>query len=419
MPPTSLFLQTINYEKLRELGVDHRLLTLLWLYRSGRKNAAKSLFTNQAHFEVFKHLKNKPSAIYLTDKYLILTFTNRVKVRHRSIREGKSYYVIGINSDNKLFINKMERFYDPEALPINGLVYFSNNQEVYRHLGYEYDLETDSDKTIPKPEHANDFLEHYRVQGDLVFAVVVRENNFEATYLNAIKANIDLQLERALANFILRKIQNALAEVGISSHLADNELIIPAIPVARRWDIGEDLRQTLQNVIEKTVDLTAAGFSISNAQHDIAIMVNRGRGLFGVPYLPLEVTVSFSPAFLNEVADQIVKSLDIQIKERSITFGRHKITYMGFPNRFNFVYEFPYVEEGNEKFKVLFEVRMREIFAAEGKIRIEHVEHGLVEYTIAKPIEIIVENTEIDRFFEGRLNYHTLKLFRKKPLPVN
>jgi hypothetical protein len=185
--------------------------------------------------------------------------------------------------------------------------------------------------------------------------------------------------------------------------------------------------ETLANIILKTTDLSdisnkiavARDFPTRNPDLDIEITVAEGRWEFGSPYIPLEVTIWFNPDFRDAIADQILRSLKIEAKERSVTFGRHKITYIGYPTRFNFIYEFPYLDENNDRFKTLLEVDVRELFVTEGEIKIDHVEHAVMKYTVAKPIEIGVENTHINRFFDARLNYYTFKLLQKKQLPLN
>jgi hypothetical protein len=330
-----------------------------------------------------------------------------------------------------LFINKLNVvdfavFCERSEILSDG-VYYIPDSCVYHALGYHYDAESQPNKTLPASDHEDGKRKRYRVQGDLVFEIAIHGDYIKANYLRRVGEILEQQIRAVLSNLILIRMQSGLAEVGITSEIHGNVLRILAIPTAKRWSISDQFIETLVQLICKTTkmsDITSkAVFVRSFLDVDQSIPLNvvmqRGDFIYGAPYQPIEVHVWFSQDFINSITYQITTNLNVEAKERTVIHGRHKITYVGYPTRFNFVYEFPFENENGERLKTLFEVRMDELFITEGELKIEHVEHGLTKYTITQPIEIWLENTDIDRFFDARLNYYTFKLLQKKQLPVN
>jgi hypothetical protein len=83
---------------LDKIGLKAPLAKVLYCYLRRRKNETIALFTNQVHYAIFKTLSNKPLTIYVSGNYVVLEFAGESR---------NHYYVLGINTDGKVFINKI------------------------------------------------------------------------------------------------------------------------------------------------------------------------------------------------------------------------------------------------------------------------------------------------------------------------
>jgi hypothetical protein len=417
MSSNTYFFDSINYEELHNKGVDNRLITLLWYYKTKKKNMAKELFTNKIQFQVFKHLRNKPSRIFISNRYLVLEFTY-VSSKGYSY---KNYYVIGVNSDNKLFINKMEDFEPNFSDTIDKLVIPIPDKLVMDNLEFNYDLEISEDKSLPYRDHQMDSSRAYRVQGDLVFYVDIYSSDFKLVYLNSIANNISDQIEALINNIVLRRIQNTLSEFGISSEINRNIVRIWCLPSKYRYSLVSEYQLILREIIKNAIDLSDISNNItydpSNWEADIRIVINEGSGWFGSPYKPFDVVIFFRDRFIDHWAKEVTKNITVEPKELTVNHGRHKITYVGYPSRFNIVHEFPFKDGNGDNVKALFEVNMNDLFMVSSKLKIEHIEHGVMEYNVIYPIRVTLDNTRIDRWFDSRLNYYAIKLLKARFIP--
>jgi hypothetical protein len=341
--------------------------------------------------------------------------------------KSNTYYVIGINSDGKLFINKINT-HIPGKLWIGELklkngrtcgLYTARDDDVYIALGYVMDLENSKDKTIPQIDMDGKTIRSYRVQGDLVLMISSYEDVYN-DYIGFIKHSIYDQIERILKRTILLRISNILNSYNIATAIGNDRIAIEAIP--RYLDdyeikaILNKLRDTLYS--ELYVSDIAPTLQIENIYRDwnnkysgtdIYITLTIGRGSFGSPYKPIVISIEISEQIVRKFIDHALKDLELKVDRRVIYHGRHKITYNGYPSQMTLATQLPLLNLDGVENTYVINVNIDRIYLNEGELRIDHVEHGSYTYKIAKPLLVRFESTNVDRLNDNRLSYYALK----------
>jgi hypothetical protein len=424
-------MREMSYEILDEWNVDRVfedmrmrpiLKNFLVEYLRGEKKATINLFTNVIHYNAVKSLQNVPECIYVTQNYAILEF------RHIGrYTEGRHYYLIGVNSDGKLFVNKLRSFRGAATKTLAYYVkrigrdaettfpiYLTKDEYIYESLGYQVDLETLEIKLIPIQDPADSRIA-YRVQGDLVFHIGSEDEFFET-----LSRVITDRVEEILRRIILERIQNVLADFGISSRIERRfrrEIIIfRGIPRDLSWSETQYYLNKIFGIIKKKLDhkdiadnITQANeFEINHENDEIGIDILTDRAGFQERFEPVIINVFFSHKVLQKFVNNIMKNLKLEPQEHIINVGRHLVRYYGYPSRFTLNVKLPRDVNGNEDY--LIPINLDLIHAMKGKIYLFHNEHGGEEITVKENVTILITHTEIDEDFENRLNYIALKL---------
>jgi hypothetical protein len=375
---------------------------------------------------MFKHIPLKPNSIMVSENYVILEFKRTIKRRWDSY-DSYTYYLIGINSDGKLFINKLVN--ESISYRVIGELNLKNGWKtelrlthdtaIHILLGYLIDMENSTDKTIPQHTITGETFGSYRLQGDLVLAISSDENVYNY-YIGFIKRSIYDQIERILKRTILLRISNILNSYNIITTIGNNNLAIEAIP---RYLDDHEIKAILNNLRdilykELYVSDIAPTLQIENIYRewnnkysgtDIYITLTIGRGSYGNPYKPIVISVEISEPIVGKFTDHVLKDLELKCDRRVIYHGRHKISYKGYPSQMTIATQLPLLNlDGVENTHVL-NINIDRIYLDEGELRIDHVEHGSYTYKIAKPLLVRFQSTIVDPLNDNRLSYYALK----------
>jgi hypothetical protein len=405
---------------------NEKIIEVLREIVNGKRNRLERKFTNKCHYEMFKHIPLTPTRIIVSENYMILEYERTIMRRWDSYKHS-TYYVIGINSDGKLFINKLDtgipyRVWTGRLNMKNGKnveLYTTNDHAVHHILGYQADLENMMDKTIPQYNENGEICQSYRIQGDLCL-IIDTDRDVYNYYLGWIKHSTYDQIERILKRTILLRISNILNSYNIVTAIGNDRIAIEAIP--RYLDDYE-----IKGILNKIRDILYSELYISdiaptlqieniyrdwNSKYsgtDIYITLTMGRGSYGEPYKPIVISVDISEQTVRKFVDHVLKDLELKSDRRVIYHGRHKITYNGYPSQMTLATQLPLLNlDGVENTHVL-NINIDRVYLDEGELRIDHVEHGSYTYKIAKPLLVRFQSTIVDPLNDNRLSYYALK----------
>jgi hypothetical protein len=409
----------------RKMGLNAKLANFVVRYFEIGKKALKKMFTNSIHYAIFSHLPNSPSAICFSDNYVIFVY---------QIGEGYGVYLFGINSDGKIFVNKLPnnviaenlsnmqkiaQLLAPNDKQIN--IHRLEDEDVYKMLGYQIDLEKMPEKVIPvyTKEEANSnktmpllrraYLD-YRVQGDLIMTIWDVND-----YHEGLRGEIRARIERILTNIALERIFLALQDASIGASFGDNSLTITGISRdLSRVEINEMLEKLAEYILA-SVDFSDIGariyinvlddFSSRQDQETprLEIWIMQDRGIFGSRYIPIRIDVRPNMPLVAKYTDEVIKGLKLEKEWRIARMGRHLVRYYGYPNRFTISAR---LINDNE---YLIPIELRTHYISEGEIYFLHPEHNQIKVKVLEDVSARFRSTNVDQEFENRLNYYALK----------
>jgi hypothetical protein len=350
----------------------------------------------------------------LSRNYVVLEFKGETRYH---------YYVLGVNTDGKVFINKLRNFSGETSKLLYMFkresnveipIYLIDDVDVYRYMGFGHDIECSEDKTIPK-YHEGYMIDFYRIQGDIVFRI-----SEEITYFENIRMILADQVERILTRVILQRIQAILAELGISSEITlrfgREVLVFRGFP--RDMTI-EEIRYYMERIfallkrklnvndIANTVEFGNI-FDTDQRNDEIRVDFFDERAGFGERFEPTIIRTAISRRTIIKFVNQIMNELKLELEDRIIQRGRHLIRYRGFPSRFTILTKLPGANGVEEEYIIPIDLNI--IHVVKGKIYMYHPEHGNMEINVAENLTIEIGSIMVDDDFEERLNYYAIKL---------
>jgi hypothetical protein len=358
-------------------------------------------------------LPRYPYEIYVSRSYVGLGYRFRI-----GRNDGASLYLIGINSDGKLFINKLRQNYlgywekafeliidNNRRIPI----YVTEDDEVHLVLGYEVDLETSDEKSIPiymRDKKAT----RYRIQGDLVMEI-----SSGVDYYDGLRNVIGNRVERILNNIVAERIFMALQEAGFSATVVSGDIIIRCLSREMKYEDIKNAVDKITNYIMDAVDISDLGakfnpdirWNISGDEPMVGIWVREGRGAFGDRYTPVQITVFSNGLLIAKYVEEIMMNFKLDEDWHIARFGRHIVRYHGYPRRFTIMARLPKNMDGEDEYIIPVETPL--IYVDGGELYVYHPEHGDAKYNILESLAMRFGSTQIDHEFEDRLNYYALK----------
>ncbi|MEM1925408.1 MAG: hypothetical protein QXH44_10105 [Pyrobaculum sp.] len=329
-------------------------------------------FNSLADYLLFKRFLKKVDRVYEREEYIIAGITTSIPIREWNRTTEKRlldrYIIIGEDENGKIVCFYSDRYID------NGIAFWFD--EDVSHLG---DVEI---KDLG-------FERRYRVQGDIVL-VVSNVNDLTRGYLNSILRASALTIDSILMTEIYRRISDILADLGITSAIIDNHLVIEGCPRNIRLD-------KLMNYIYKNLILSDI-FKDYNVRLEsgygsdwyLRFSSNENNNVFTLVIWfdtmrrrerELHVRVNYSTMLSQDAAVMIffeniiqeTKLLDsveeIEIEER---LGRHIINIENaLPRRLSVDYEFPL---SRRRYNIL--LTSAEYLTSGTKIKLYHPQHG-------------------------------------------
>jgi len=409
-------------------GVDPRVWRAVVALLRGKRRSVRDLFTNELHYEAFKNVRFNVDALWLSRSYALVALAQTVKPRgpYSRPRTYSHYYVLGVNSDGRLFINKVEGRFPPEealdaplCLVCDGgrraLVYFVEDSDVYQVMGYDFDMEASPAKALPLSTGG------HRLQGDVVLTVNLTGEDAWSAYSNdmvfALRRDVEAVIEREVA----ARISLLLAEKGISSTLRGGELSIPA-PV-------EGGKEALEKVAKLIADeLYVEDVARRSVEADIYVDYERrvyfldretkaapllvrvrfsGQRPFGERFG--EITVRcYGDGAASWYAEEIWSQVRPRAEPRARLMGRHRVEYVAYPSVINLTWEAPFNTVLGERAFVLTASSPQVLFE-EGTLRVTHPEHGVAEYAVREKMYGEFAGVAVRRDFVDRLSVYALR----------
>jgi hypothetical protein len=293
-------------------------------------------------------------SIYVSPSYLIYRFTNYIKSCKKEDSDcdthtgSQHYYVFGVDSDNKVFVNRVFRapiMYDNriEISPNIELRLIGSDGEIRDIMGYRIDLADKEEVVLDVTENAN-----IRVQGDMVLIV-------EPLGESLIKY---IHPERIIGHMVLLLvdvINRILLDHGISCIIARNGVLIENVAPRRNETfylrkifnlIAKELKELLGDV-----EIREDWYTVTIKGGDFKGFIVRVRtmgGGFGNRYNHIEIEIDWdglervNNQFLNELRNELLKAVEnIPLTNTEFNIGNHHVkmfnvkplSFMYRPNR--------------------------------------------------------------------------------------
>jgi len=415
--------------ELKKLNVNETLKGFLSKSLFRGKKECKNLFTNKLHYAIFKNLPRFPVTVCVSPSYAVFVYEFKI-----GSNTGVGFYLFGVNSDSKIFINQLDNVVLDEAEKIFEIipsfaneikkpiiVYKISDKLIHNNLGYQVDLENESDKTIPryfnnfdiskinKPLFERAYLS-YRIQGDIVMNI--SDSN---DYFVELENRLGERIDNIITNIVLQRISAALGEIGISANVASDSLWFDALPRRLMWRESEEMLENLRNFLIDNVDIkdleakfvATDPFRINHENAEIALIVREGRVSFGDRFRTIVVEAFSSQGLLRKWTQKVISNVSMDKDWRILRVGRHLIRYHGYPNRLTISARLFQDIDGNDEY--IIPVRLDRVYVSAGELYVYHPEHGQNMYKIAEDISARFESTNVSRDFENKMNYYALK----------
>ena len=373
----------------------------------------KDDFTNDLHYEYYRRYvgpklsvinkeyvvkvfgrsikKRTSTRIYISDHYIVITFIVDAK------NMTKYVFVVGINDDGKLFVNKI--FLEPVDADIvsqeNGCeLYIVQDEEIQRILQFEYNAVQED--IVVDTEGA------YRVQGEVVIEAMNGpcDLHSEVDYSPEVKEYIDS---------IYRSIVAANLQVkGFSIEMRRWYIVLP---LAVKRGVGDDDKVRMAKAIELAIgnQITVGGLKF---RYNIYIStVCR----YGETYCDLLIRVD--PECVNDEHDAcmyIYNQIHSAINELKVStfrhvLGNHVIEVRNVYSN-SMIIEPQLPDEIRELAEMIAQLRAIEIHRdrycvdKDSEIVISHNEHGITRVRFNKPFLVNIRTTAVGPDYPFEIN---------------
>ena len=425
LPPMSDF-------SLIEGDIDYRIMGFIYgLFKN--KKRLKSLMTNNIHYEVARHLKtSKVRKIILSRNYCVLMIAGK---------NGRYIpYLVGINSDGKLFINKLplERsqvraLCRREPIKKYGMISIIKEKSLLSALHF-INLENAEEKKFPIADFFN-----YRLQGDLYA-------HQHASYNSAIrmyKCYLFFDFERKIANLfreiVNNRISKLLAEYNISTYIEENEVYVPIPKYISRLMARKIMKKIMDIIVnelyladmkigkvQETYDVTHIYFAGIEKQIALSISLEMKTGRV-CNYIVISSFVF--PEHIKKLFSKEYQVLESALKKQRTTteIGRHRLEFFAYPTNLTVSVKLDLFEDSapreiivpvtyTHSFGVASVTPQGELRFTKGlgylvfdEIKISHPEHGTIKYEVEAPTLLTFYTSPLDDEFVARCNHYAFK----------
>ncbi|MEM4455416.1 MAG: hypothetical protein QXT28_11930 [Thermofilaceae archaeon] len=331
---------------------------------------AKEDFNSLADYLLFKRFLKKVDRVYEGEEYIIAGMTISIPVVTRWNRVSEKrlldrYIVIGEDENGKIVCFYSDRYIDGTAAFL-----------------FDEDVSCFNEIEITKPGYRR----HYRVQGDITL-VVSDVDDLERGYLNSLLSASALTINTIFLTELLRRISDILAELGITSLIVDNHIVIMGCP--RNIKLEKLMNYIYKNLVLTDIFTNYSTTLASGYGNDWYIRFTNNENTFTIAFWfdyqrrterELHIRVDFTLGsrdrvnhifFMNIVQEcNLLESVEeIEIEER---IGRHMIRIENaLPRQLSVDYEFPLTKR---RYNIL--LTSAEYLTSGTKIELSHPQHG-------------------------------------------
>jgi hypothetical protein len=362
-------------------------------------------------------------SIRVSQSYIVITFYRKTynvySENYKSLVNSRVYhYLLGFNSDGKLFINKINN--NPTDYDLPKIVLVGNgsydlattkDDEIIRILGYNYDVDSDSEIII-----SDDGI--YRVQGEVVVSVR-RLDNIE-DYYKWIIERVKTQITDLVEALITDRIASILIDMGFNISVLDIDRI--AIVNTQRCEntLSDKLKALsikLLEEIKKNFDVTKYELRYDSYYDNVKISIDTE--LYG----NFDITINYeSRLVFNRYGNIIINVFHPPggILENKITEDLYDQLKKASRRDFKHVLGNHYIEVKNAlSTNITYKppitpllVRFNEIrldnnlyyVDKDSEILISHKEHGICRIKITEPSLILITTTAVHEDYQGEIN---------------
>lgn len=446
----------------RENNTREVLREFLYAYLSGNLSATEKFFLNKIYYYYFESVNTKYrvlGSIYISTNYIFLVFTN-----YEGEEAYDDFYVIGVNSDGKLFINPTNSFpYSAgkavgflknyiededvlgEKMTVDVPIFSVSDEVIYKVLGYDFDAEG---KISEIPHDQNIFSVRgfhngdgygYRVQGDVVLEIVRlfgSVNEMVDEYKRGVRGYLMGQYSNLLSLIVMRRIQEILSAYYIHAEYVNDKTLsilrLRAGPVPENVDeileYGRRVKMQNESVVGIIAKILYNNLDVSDITRRMIIKYDGGvRIKYSNNVEPTQFndTITIIITFNNGIiistqlsektvanyVDKIFSELNPAdlITDTHIKIGRHKITFKSLRRSMIIRTKLGIKDEDDE---ITIPIRFDEHYwILPGKLKITHMEHGIHEYTIKYPFKGYFKTVNIpSNEFNNKLTEIAIKL---------
>jgi len=423
----------------------------------GKEGIDESMFTNPLHYKLFKSMRRK-KAIGLAENYVLFYpkswFVEPVPSGHGF------YYLIGVNSDLKLFCNLLESSrwgyhlagrslrsaFEEFSWFHRGQLSREADRKMWAYrvlsgypiglaelsiesvLGFSKDLETASDKSITESEESWS-MSGYRLQGDI--CIYPRPFSSLRAMMHDYKGAVIGEAWRTAARFlkivIARRILDILENMGITAEFSEEETVnfygVPKSLLKKPEKLSSLMKNFLERIVEelplqdlgikKNVEwrgyyyfcwIKEGVFKREDNLPALSISTEVDREDSLGNYLLVKIKVSPSYFYCIPFLEKALEDVDIAFDEQTVNVGRHKIVYEGLPRKFSFKLR---VASGEE---VYASVHVPILYIKAGSVlKATHPEHPTVEVKIKQYCAASLSPIRISPLTHVKFNAFVLK----------
>ncbi len=389
------------------------------------KRIIDRLFDRKEFAQYFRRIKFKAiTNIYFGNRYVVMAYPSppyRIYeyTNSRTITGDANFYIVGLMSNNKLFIHKTERhgLIDVEESQLHDTVIAVHHNEdiitqlVKAELGYDSDCEYEEcDTSIGFGG---------RVQGDVVLQEIGTLKPIE----HAITDSILPQFTTIVQDYIARQILKIFTNNNITARLTVIEhspAVTIEIPKTKDTTLGKIIN-VISNLIVNNLNI---GYLFENKLRIQALYIDGAviddrveiytewgvkieveyRQIYGTSMANIVIRIRVNP-MKSPLFKKIIEYAEAKYKEEygeyEYDYGRHHIKYQGYPNATVITYDDPML--GRLQFNITIP---EDTLIVKGQLLMTHPEHQPFFFNFKDVTEIVLRTIRNDA--EYRLNLHRL-----------
>jgi len=398
------------------------------------KTLKREFFTNNIHYEYYKkyiipkltRVKKTYTrrgkdytctlAIHMSKNYIILSF---IELELDTANPYSHHtYLLGLNSDNKIFINRIPLPIDIGILNYTDKLYKdgiiveqTGDAEIKTLLGYNVDIDLDLEKkeeiTIDTNAHTTNRV-CYRVQGEIIMCVERLDNIKELIHNNYETWELDT-LE---INMILELAYYELVKLGFNVTIrrqTENIIDIILRGLGKKYDKCKEYSKIITKILERKINnsyICSCNYCSCNYELNAEVAHIDSFEYYDLIIFVTSATIqSVRELIINDLHNQLINS---KVEKEMIIIGNHTIElYNTIP--LNFEYILPIELRLHVLPSTIRVTTNNYIVDSTSTIRLVHSEHGITTIKFNNNAIIEFTTTDIHNNYTSEINRIVMK----------